>query len=114
MRYIIDAAGKKLGRVASEAASLLRGKGLATFERNTLPSLSVEIQHAGGLLLPAKKRTETRYRRYSGYPGGLKETTLGAFAAKHGTKELVRKVVLGMLPRNKLRARIIKMLIVKE
>ncbi|MEK7208463.1 MAG: uL13 family ribosomal protein [Patescibacteria group bacterium] len=114
MRYVIDAKGKKLGRVASEAASRLRGKTLASFSRTMLPDITVEILNASGLLISAKKARGTTYRRYSGYPGGLKETTLSEFDRKKGRPELLRKVVLGMLPKNKLRARLIKRLVVKS
>lgn len=114
MKYVIDAQGKKLGRVASEAALLLRGKRVASFSRNTLPDVSVEIHHAGGLNLPEKKLTEMRYTRYSGYPGGLKEFTLREFVGKRGVTELLRRVILGMLPRNRQRSRLIKRLTVKN
>ncbi len=113
MKYTIDAQGKKLGRVASEAAARLRGKTLASFSRNVLPDITVEIENASGILISQKKADGTKYRRYSGYPGGLKETTLAEFDRKKGRPELLRKVVLGMLPKNKLRARLIKRLTVK-
>ena len=114
MRYIIDAQGKKLGRVASEAAAWLRGKTLASFSRNAVPDVQVEITNASGLQISARKARGTTYRRYSGYPGGLKEITLGEFDRKRGRAELLRKVVLGMLPKNKLRARLIKRLVVRN
>ena len=114
MKYTIDAQGKKLGRVASEAAALLRGKGLATFTRNELPDVSVEIANASGLSLTEKKKDTTAYRRYSGYPGGLKEMTMRELVAKKGYGELLRKVILGMLPRNRQRSRLIKKLVVRN
>lgn len=114
MRYIIDAQGKKLGRVASEAALKLCGKALASFTPNMLPDVTVLIENAAKLLISEKKAGQTVYRRYSGYPGGLKETRLKDFLAKKGHGELLRKVILGMLPRNRLRSRIIKRLVVKN
>ena len=114
MRYIIDAQGKKLGRVASEAAAFLRGKGSASFSRNRLPDTDVEILNASKLSITEKKRFQTRYLRYSGYPGNLRATSLAEFTTKKGYPELLRKVVLGMLPRNKQRSRIIKRLLVKN
>ena len=114
MRYIIDAQGKKLGRVASEAAALLRGKGCATFTRNELPDVSVEIANVSRLSLTEKKKDTTVYRRYSGYPGGLKEMTVRELVTKKGHGELLRKVILGMLPRNRQRSRLIKKLVVRN
>lgn len=108
MKYIIDAKGKRLGRIASEAAYLLRGKALASFTRNELPDVQVVIQHAGELALTLKKRSGTVYKRYSGYPGGLKAETLEERITKKGIGEALRKVILGMLPRNRQRARIIR------
>ena len=114
MKYTIDAQGKKLGRVASEAASKLRGKSLVSFTRNEIPDTSVEIVNASKLSMSEKKNVQVKYQRYSGYPGGLKEASLGDFVAKKGHGELLRKVILGMLPRNRQRSRIIKHLTVKN
>ncbi|HEY4508483.1 MAG TPA: 50S ribosomal protein L13 [Candidatus Paceibacterota bacterium] len=114
MRYIIDAQNKKLGRVASEAALKLRGKASPSFTPNVLPDVAVEIQNASKLSLTEKKAAQTKYRRYSGYPGGLKEASLAQLIAKKGHRELLRKVVLGMLPRNRQRSRLIKRLTVKN
>jgi len=114
MKYTIDAQNKKLGRVASEAARLLRGKGSASYTPNELPDAQVEIVNAAGLSVTEKKGVQTVYRRYSGYPGGLREMQLAAFIAKKGHAELLRKVILGMLPRNRQRSRLIKHLTVKN
>jgi large subunit ribosomal protein L13 len=114
MKYTIDAQGKKLGRIASEAASLLRGKGLASFAPHELPDVSVEITNASKVALAEKKLTNVKYLRYSGYPGGLKETSMKEFLNKKGFGELFRRTVLRMLPRNTLRAKLIKRLVVKS
>ncbi|MEK7087793.1 MAG: 50S ribosomal protein L13 [Patescibacteria group bacterium] len=114
MKYTIDAQGKKLGRVASEAAALLRGKGSVAFKPNELPDASVEIVNASRISVQEKKLTEKKYQRYSGYPGGLKEISLKEFLAKRGYPELFRRVILRMLPRNTLRSRLIKRLLVKN
>ncbi len=113
-KYIIDAKGKKFGRVASEVAALLRGKGLASFTPNELSGVTVEVQNASGLALTPKKLEGTEYRRYTGYPGGLKMATLGERIEKRGVGEALRKAILGMLPRNRLRPRAIKGLIIKK
>ena|SRR3989338_3338982 len=114
MKYTIDAQGKKLGRVASEAALFLRGKGSASYTPNELPDCAVEILNASKLSITEKKGVQTTYLRYSGYPGGLKASSLAEFVTKKGHGELLRKVILGMLPRNRQRSRIIKRLTVKN
>lgn len=114
MRYIIDAQNKKLGRVASEVARLLRGKGTPSFTPNVLPDVDVEVLNASQLSIAEKKAVQTKYQKYSGYPGGLREISLAEFIAKKGHRELVRKAVLGMLPRNRQRSRLIKRLTVKN
>lgn len=113
MRYTIDAQGKKLGRVASQAAELLRGKGSVNFTRNAVKDTSVEIINVAKLSLSLKKGKETTFKRYSGYPGGFKSRTVQEFAARRGYRELVRKTVFGMLPKNRMRMVVIKKLIVK-
>lgn len=114
MKYIIDAQNKKLGRVASEAARLLRGKGSPSFTPNILPDAEVMIVNGSKLSVTEKKAMQTKYQKYSGYPGGLREISLAEFIAKKGQGELLRKAVLGMLPRNRQRSRLIKHLTVKN
>jgi len=114
MKYTIDAQGKRMGRVASDAAAKLRGKSLVTFTRNELPDVSVEIINASQLSIADKKGEQTIYQKYSGYPGGLRETPLVDFIKKKGHSELLRKIVLGMLPKNRQRSRLIKRLTVKN
>ncbi|MDO8564739.1 MAG: 50S ribosomal protein L13 [bacterium] len=113
-KYIIDAQGKKLGRVASEAAHLLRGKGSAGFTPNELPETMVEIINAAKLSVTVKKDEGTEYTRYTGYPGGFKTQTRKEFTKKRGHVELLRRTILGMLPKNRLRPRIIRHLTVKN
>lgn len=112
--YTIDATGKKLGRVAAEAAALLMGKTNPDFRRNTIPDVAVTIVHVSKLDVSEKKRKETEYVRYSGYPGGLKTETMEAVIAKKGYTEIMRKAVYGMLPSNRLRARMLKNLTIEE
>ncbi len=113
MRYIIDAQGKRLGRIASEAAARLLGKSSPSFTRNTPSENAVLITNASQLALTAKKGTQTRYRRYSGYPGGFKESSLSELIEKRGIAEALRRVISRMLPRNRQRSRLIKRLTVK-
>ncbi|MFC1802214.1 50S ribosomal protein L13 [Patescibacteria group bacterium] len=113
MKYTIDAKDKKIGRVASEAASVLLGKDKPTFKKNIVSDIKVVIDNVSGLDISQKKMDSKKYQRYSGYPGGLKEETAGKVIEKKGYGELVKKAVYGMLPGNKLRALRMKNLIIK-
>jgi large subunit ribosomal protein L13 len=106
----IDAAGKKLGRIASQAAAALRGKNTRDFAPNRVPDVSVRITNAGKVSLSEKKARNTQHTRYSGYPGGFKTENLRSFIDRRGHAELFRRTVSGMLPRNKLRAKLLKRL----
>ena len=112
--YTIDAKGKKLGRIASEAAKLLMGKNLVTFSRHKAPAVKVSIINAGKLSISEKKGIETKYPRFSGYQGGLKFETMDAWAKRRGIKEVVRHAVRGMIPNNKLRPEMLKRLHITE
>ena len=113
MKYTIDAQGKKLGRVASQAALYLRGKGSASFVPNELPDAQVEIVNAAKLHY-GEERCANNISPLLRLSGGLRETQLADFVTKKGHAELLRKVILGMLPRNRQRSRIIKHLTVKN
>jgi large subunit ribosomal protein L13 len=106
--HTIDAKGKKLGRVASEAAKILMGKDSVTFARHKLADVSVTITNASKLSVSDKKMDEKKYLRFSGYPGGLKEEPMKHLTARKGMKEAVRQAVRGMIPSNKLRPLMLK------
>ena len=110
--YTIDATGESLGRVASRTALLLRGKGEANFRPYILPSVLVTVNNVGKLKIQPAKLAQTEYRRYTGYPGGLKSETMANLALRRGYPELFRQAVKGMLPNNKLRRFILKHLTV--
>ncbi len=112
--YKIDAEGKILGRIASEAAKALRGKMSPEFARNLNPNLVVEIANASKMKISPLKLTSKTYARYSGYPGGLKFPSLATISAKHGFSEVLRLAVKGMLPANKLRPRLMINLHISE
>jgi large subunit ribosomal protein L13 len=101
--YIIDAQGKKLGRVAAEAASVLLGKKSAHFVKNKIISPKVEISNAAKLDITEKKMDAKVYLRYSGYPGGLTREGAKLLASRKGYKALLEHAIYGMLPKNKLR-----------
>ena len=112
--YVIDAKGKRLGRVATEAASVLLGKNSVDVMRNVVAPVTVKIIHVSELDIPAKKQEEEEYRRFSGYPSGLKRETLGHLIGRRGYVEAVTRTVSGMLPKNKLHKARMKNLIVTE
>ena len=114
MKYILDAENKKIGRVATEAAVYLMGKNTTKFARNVAPQVVVEIKNASKASVDEKKMEQKTYSRYSGYPGGLKQPTMKQVIGKHGYKELFKEAVGGMLPKNKLRSKMLKNLIVTE
>lgn len=105
MEHTIDAQGKKLGRIASEAAKLLMGKQSADFARNTIPNVKVTIINTSKADITNKKLDGKVYTSYSGYPGGLKERSMRKVVSNKGTKEAFRKAIYGMLPGNKLRSK---------
>jgi len=114
MKKTIDATGKKLGRVASEAAIFLIGKDKADYARNKVSGVAVEIVNASKADINEKKLLDDKYVRYSGYPGGIKSPTMKNVIQKKGYTEIFTLAVYGMIPSNKLRAKIMKNLTVKE
>ncbi|MBI1975814.1 MAG: 50S ribosomal protein L13 [Candidatus Vogelbacteria bacterium] len=112
--HTIDAEGRSVGRVASEAAQLLRGKHLPSFAPYKMPDVRVMITNASRVNITERKLTGTAYTRYSGYPGGLRSETMGELAGRKGFAELFRIAVRGMLPNNRLRDRIMKNLSITE
>jgi large subunit ribosomal protein L13 len=97
----IDATGQQLGRLCSKVAKLLRGKYKASFTPHVDCGDNVIIVNADKVELSGSKWTDRIYLRYSGYPGGQKEYTPADLMAKSPDR-LFRKVVKGMLPKNKL------------
>lgn len=111
--YVIDATGKRLGKVATEAAHVLMGKDQPNFEKHTIANVTVRIENASKLDVRDNKKGEI-YQSYSGYPGGRRTETLEHLASRLGFGEVVRRTVKGMLPKNKLQSQTMKNLIVTE
>lgn len=111
--YTIDASGKKLGRVSSQAALLLRGKMNPSFVPHELPNVRVTITNASKIDIGAKKLNK-EYKRFSGYPGGLTTENRKHFIDRKGYKALFEKTIQGMLSRNSMRNEIMKHLTVSE
>ena len=99
--WVIDADGLVLGRLAVDAARLLRGKHKAIFAPHVDTGDYVVIVNAGKVRLTGRKLDQKMAYRHSGYPGGLTETPYREYLAKRPS-EAVRKAVRGMLPRNRL------------
>ena len=107
--YIIDAAGKPLGRVATEAAKLLRGKHKPTFTPNIDTGDHVIILNCKEVVLTGRKLDQKVYRHHSGYIGGMKETTAREMMDKK-PEEMMYLAIKGMLPKNSLGRQSIKKL----
>ena len=99
--YIIDAANKPLGRVATEAAKLLRGKHKPTFTPNIDMGDHVIIINAKDVILTGNKLNQKVYRHHSGYIGGMKETPAKVMLETNPEKAMTL-AVKGMLPHNSL------------
>ena len=98
---VIDAEGKPLGRVASKAAHVLRGKHKATFTPHIDCGDNVIIINAEKVLLTGNKLEDKKYYNHSMYPGGLRERTAKEMVEKYPV-EMVERAVKGMLPHNRL------------
>ena len=110
--YTIDATGRTLGRVASEAAQALQGKMSVHFSRHLVLPIEVTIENAGKLMLTERRIEGKVYTRFTGAVGGLFFTSMKEMIEKKGIGEVVRKTVDGMIPRNKLRKERMKRLTV--
>lgn len=113
-KHTLDAKNKKPGRLAAEIAVLLMGKGNGDYARNHIPEIEVEVINAGAMSFDQKKLVQKRYTRHSGYPGSLKTPSMKQVIEKKGGKEILRVAVSGMLPKNKLRPRMLKNLKIND
>ena len=99
--FVIDAEGKSLGRVASKAAHILRGKHKAIYTPNVDCGDYVIIINAGKVNLTGKKLDDKMYYNHSGYPGGLRERTARVMRENY-SEEMLERAVKGMLPKGRL------------
>lgn len=111
---VIDATGQSLGRLASKVAALLNGKSSTLFAKNQVEDIFITVKNASKVKVTGDKMNELLHKRYSGYPGGLKELTLSKVAAKKGYTEIIIHSVKGMLPKNRLQDKRLKNLSVTE
>ena len=102
--YVVDAEGQTLGRLATQIADRLRGKGKPQFTPHVDTGDFVVVVNCERIRVTGNKLREKIYYRHSGYPGGLKQRTLREQLERRPT-EVLRTAVKGMLPKNKLAAR---------
>ena len=107
--YVVDAEGMVLGRLASQVAAILRGKNKPTFTPHVDTGDHVIVLNADKVVLTGDKLNQKFYRRHSGYPGGLKETSYKDLMAKKADLAVI-EAVRGMLPKNALGRQMIKKL----
>ena len=101
--YLVDAEGKTLGRLATQIADALRGKGKPEYTPHVDSGDFVIVVNAEKIHVTGQKLDQKLVYRHSGYPGGLKSRTLREQLERRPT-EVIRKAVRGMLPKNKLAA----------
>jgi len=99
--YIVDAEGKPLGRLASEVASILRGKHKPIFTPHVDTGDHVIVLNAEKVVLTGKKLDQKIYRHYSGWAGGMKEVQCKTMLANKPEK-VIELAIKGMLPKNSL------------
>ena len=99
--HVIDATDVVLGRLATHAATLLRGKHKPTYAPHMDTGDFVVIVNAEKIAVSGNKRDDKFVYRHSGFPGGLKQRSVGEMIEKHPDR-LVEKAIKGMLPKNRL------------
>ncbi len=105
--YVIDASGQTLGRLSTKVAMLLMGKNKPSYTPNVVSGDIVIVINSAKIKVTGNKLTDKFYYRHSGYPGGLKETSLRELMQKNPNL-VIEHSVAGMLPKNKLQAQMLK------
>ncbi len=107
--YIIDASGKIVGRLATKIATILRGKHKPEFTPHVDTGDFVIVVNAEKIKFTGKKFENKKYYKHTGYIGGLKETTAKEMLEKK-PEEIIIQAVKGMLPKNRMRKKLLKKL----
>jgi len=107
--YLVDAQGKVLGRLATELASVLRGKRKPTYTPHLDNGDNVVVINAEKVMVTGKKREQKLYYHHTGYPGGLRTNTFAELQARK-PEQIVKLAVKGMLPHNRLGRQMLKKL----
>ena len=113
MNYEIDATNKAFGRLASEIAVILQGKKNPDYMPRLESKDSVLVKNIDKAKITGKKLTQKKYYRHTTQIGHLKERSLKQVLEKKGPREVLRHAVMGMLPKNRLRIKRIKRLIIE-
>ena len=111
--HLINVDGKTLGRVSTEIAGLLMGKGKSYFVRNLDCGDFVVVTNSKKIKVTGNKESKKLYRRHSGFPGGYKEEVLGDLRSRK-SQDIIIHAVKGMLPQNRLRDQMLGRLKVYE
>lgn len=106
---IIDAAGQTVGRLATQIASVLKGKHKPTYTPNQPGGDFVIVVNAEKVAFTGRKLDQKVYTRYTGYQGGLRQTTAGEMLDKH-PERVLEHAVWGMLPKTRMGRRLIRRL----
>lgn len=104
--YVIDATDAPLGRLSSEVAQILRGKGKPTYAPHVDGGDFVVVVNAEKVYVSGNKETDKIYFSHSGYPGGLRADSLEQVRANH-PERLIERAVKGMIPKNRLGRKIL-------
>lgn len=107
--YVVDAAGKTLGRLASEIAFRLRGKHKPQFTPHVDTGDYIVVVNAGQVAVTGRKSEQKTYHRFTGYVGNMKSTTFEKLIVEH-PERAIELAVKGMLPKNRLGRQMIKKL----
>jgi large subunit ribosomal protein L13 len=107
--HTIDASDEVLGKLATRAANLLMGKHKPLFSRNADVGDFVVVTNAAKVKVTGNKPAQKLYHSHSGYPGGLKTVSLGKLIETH-PERVIEHAVKGMLPKNRLNAKMMKRL----
>ncbi len=107
--FVVDADDKILGRLATQIAHRLRGKHKPEFAPHVDNGDFIVVVNCEKIKVTGKKMTDKKYYKYTGYMGGLRETSL-AHLLERKPEEVIRKAVQGMLPKNRLGAAMLKKL----
>ncbi len=113
MQYIIDAKNKPLGRLAGEVAIILQGKKSPDYNPRLEGEDTVVVKNVAKMEVTGKKMKQKIYYRHTTQIGHLKEKTMEMIWEKKGPGEILRRSIMGMLPKNKLRVRRMKRLVIE-
>jgi len=114
MEHIINAEGKTIGRVATQAAKLLLAKDSVSFAKNVIAKRIVRVQNTKKITIDERKLTQKTYHSHSGFPGSDKATKLQDLIAKKGVGAALKNAINGMLPKNTLREKRLLNLIIED